>query len=183
LDDEELVVLVDSNGHDLLNADGTVRTMPKMEAHRKGVGHRAISVFIFNHASELLLQKRALDKYHSPAKWTNTCCTHCRPDEILLDTATRRLGKEMGLGCELREIFTFSYHADVGNGLIENEFDHVFVGFSDENPTTIDPTEISGWKWISMTSLEENLIRDPETYTYWLRYCFAEVLDNIKRYV
>ena len=175
---EELVVLVDSDGHDLLDENGSICTMGKMEAHQKGMRHRAVSVFIFNKAGELLLQKRALDKYHSPGKWTNTCCTHSRPGEIPSDTAIRRLEEEMGLSCELRQIFTFSYRAEVGNGLIEDEFDHVFFGFSDENPV-INPDEAAAWKWISLASLQEKLIKNPAAYTVWLRTCFGQVLEHI----
>ena len=177
MDDEEVVVLTDKDGHDLLNPDGTLRTMEKIEAHRRGVGHRAVSVFIFNHAGDLLLQKRAPDKYHSAGKWTNTCCTHCRPGEIPLATATRRLREEMGLSCALHEVFTFPYHADVGNGLIENEFDHVFVGQSDDEPDAA-PSEISEWRWVSTASLQEDLARDPDKYTYWLQYSLCAVIEH-----
>ena len=105
-------------------------TMGKIEAHRCGLLHRAISVFIFNDRDELLLQRRAAGKYHSPNRWTNTCCTHPLPGETPFASAQRRLNEEMGLGATLTEVFTFSYQADVGNGLIENEFDHVFFGVS-----------------------------------------------------
>jgi isopentenyl-diphosphate delta-isomerase len=180
MDNKEHVVLTDGDGNDLLNNDGTVRTMDKMEAHRRGLRHRAVSVFVFNSQGDLLLQRRAPDKYHSPGRWTNTCCTHCRQGEVPSDTAVRRLREEMGLQCCLREVFSFSYHADVGNGMIENEFDHVFVGECDESPTP-DSTEISDWKWMTPTAIRQALVNSPEQYTYWLRYCFADVLKYVTR--
>jgi len=131
------VVLVDEYGHDLFNQEGRLSTMEKIEAHRRGWLHRAVSVFIFNNRNELLLQKRAIDKYHSPKKWTNTCCTHPLPGETPLMTARRRLSEEMGLVAILTEVFTFLYQADVGNGLTENEFDHVFSGYRIGNQALI----------------------------------------------
>ncbi len=180
MDNEERVVLTDEKGIDLLNDDGTVRTMDKMEAHRRGWRHRAVSVFVFNSHGDLLLQRRAPDKYHSPGKWTNTCCTHCREGEPPSDTAVRRLREEMGLRCPLREVFSFPYHAEVGNGMIENEFDHNLVGECNESPTP-DPTQISDWKWMATTAVQESLVKSREQYTYWLRCCFAEVLQHVTR--
>ena len=172
--------MTDGDGHDLLHDDGTVRTMEKMEAHRRGLGHRAVSVFVFNSRGDLLLQRRAPDKYHSPGRWTNTCCTHCRQGEIPADTAVRRLWEEMGLQCRLREVFSFPYHADVGNGMIENEFDHVFIGQCDDRPAP-DPAEISDWKWMAPDAIREALVYSPEQFTYWLRCCFDEVLAHLAR--
>src|SRR4051794_281839 len=101
--------------------------MEKMEVHRSGTLHRAFSVFIFNGKGQLLLQQRALDKYHSGGLWTNTCCSHPRVGELTPDAAHRRLQEEMGMDCELTELFQFSYRHEFGNGLIENEYDHVFI--------------------------------------------------------
>lgn len=175
---EEQVVLTDGEGRDLLRGDGTVLTAGKMEAHRRGLRHRAVSVFVFNSRGEVLLQRRAADKYHSPGRWTNTCCTHCRQGERPGDTAVRRLREEMGLECPLGEIFAFPYRADVGDGLIEDEFDHVFVGRCDDSPTP-DPAEISDWKWMAPGAIQEGLRTSPEQYTYWLRHCFSEVLERL----
>lgn len=180
MDNEERVVLTDRDGHDLLRDDGGVRTMGKMEAHRRGLVHRAVSVFVFNSRGDLLLQRRAPDKYHSPGRWTNTCCTHCRQGEIPADTAARRLREEMGLRCCLREVFSFPYHADVGNGMIENEFDHVFVGRCDDSPAP-DPAEISDWRWMAPDAIREGLVNSPEQFTYWLRHCFDDVLRCLER--
>ncbi len=181
MEQRDSVVLVDEFGRDLVGQDGRLSTMEKMEAHRRGLLHSAISVFIFNGRNRLLLQKRAASKYHSPQKWTNTCCTHPQPGETPLEAAQRRLGEEMGLAATLVEAFTFLYTADVGNGLIENEFDHVFFGVSDQNPNP-NPSEVTDWNWRSMEVLEQELIRNPEFYSPWLRQCFnAVVLHKLQK--
>jgi isopentenyl-diphosphate delta-isomerase len=174
----ELVVLVDQEGKDLLSPDGTILTIEKLEAHRTGVLHRAVSVFILNEHGELLLQKRAFEKYHSPGKWTNTCCTHPKPGETPLVTANRRLQEEMGLKCQLKEAFTFSYRADVGQGLIENEFDHIFLGESnrDRDPDP-DPSEVGEWKWVALSELSNDIQQNPDLYTVWFRLCFPAVIQ------
>ena len=172
----DFVVLVDKYGNDLFNQDGRLSTMEKIEAHRRGLLHRAVSIFVFNDRNELLLQKRAVDKYHSPHKWTNTCCTHPSPGETPLMTARRRLSEEMGLIATLTEVFTFLYQADVDNDLIENEFDHVFLGVSNQNPNP-NPAEVSDWNWVTIEDLKQELIRNPEEYSPWLRQCFSEVIN------
>ena len=177
MEERNLVILVDEYGCDLFNRNGNLFTVEKVEAHRHGLLHRAISVFIFNDNNELLLQKRATDKYHSPKKWANTCCTHPLPGETPLVTAERRLVEEMGLVATLTEIFTFSYQADVGNDLIENEFDHVFYGVSTQDPKP-NPVEVSDWNWTNLDILEQELIRNPEEYSPWLRQCFGEVVRH-----
>jgi isopentenyl-diphosphate Delta-isomerase len=169
------VVLVDSCGHDLFDQNGRLSTMEKIAVHRQGLLHSAVSIFIFNDRNELLLQKRAAEKYHSAEKWTNTCCTHPSPGETPVASAQRRLKEEMGLVVILTEAFTFSYKADVGNDLIENEFDHVFLGISNENPSP-DPAEVSDWRWITIKNLERELLSNQERYSPWLRQCFNEVI-------
>ena len=166
----EQVILVDAQ-------DREIGLMEKMEAHRRGLMHRAVSVFVFNDREELLLQQRAVNKYHSAQKWSNTCCTHPSPGEIPLIAAQRRLGEEMGLTVPLTEVFTFSYHADTGNGFIENEFDHVFFGLSSQSPEP-DPNEVSDWKWITMEALKYGLIRNHEEYSPWLLQCFDKVFKH-----
>ena len=173
----ELVVLVDKYGHDLLNKDGTIRIADKIDAHRKGLRHKAISVFIFNTNNDILLQKRAAQKYHSPGKWTNTCCTHPDPGELPALAAERRLREEMGIACPLYELFTFSYNVKVGNDLIENEYDYVFYGFYDNNPS-VNPDEISDWKWMSIQNLDQELAENPDAYSLWLQICFKRVIEQ-----
>jgi isopentenyl-diphosphate Delta-isomerase len=176
VNDKDSVVLVDKSGRDLLTKDGIPRTMEKLAAHQQGVLHKAVSVFIFNRQREFLLQKRATHKYHSPGKWTNTCCTHPFPGEKPIDAARRRLKEEMGLSCELVEAFTFSYKAEVGNGLVENEFDHVFVGFSNASPV-LNPEEASDWRWITAVRLSAEISEHPEMFTPWLRIIYKKAVS------
>jgi len=173
---KNLVVLVDERGHNLYHRNGRLYTMEKMEAHRRGLLHRAVSVFIFNDRNQILLQKRASDKYHSAGKWSNTCCTHPLPGETPLAAAQRRLIEEMGMVATVTEAFTFSYQADTGNGLTEKEFDHVFVGCSSQNPNP-NPNEVSDWKWVTKDELEQGLMTSPDDYTPWLAKCFARVTE------
>ncbi len=171
---EEHVVLVDAAGADAIGPDGRTLTLPKLEAHVQGRRHRAISVFIFSSRGEVMLQQRAGHKYHCPGLWSNTCCTHPRLNEIPADAARRRLQEEMGLDCAIEEVFCFAYSADVGNGLVENEFDHVFFGYTDEHPM-INPDEADDWRWCRVDALGPALAKAPEQYAPWLRYCYPKV--------
>ena len=139
---EEKVILVDKN-------DNQVGLMPKLEAHEKGVLHRAFSIFIFNSKYELLLQKRASSKYHSGGLWTNTCCSHPREGEDTLDAANRRLDEEMGIKTSLRKVYDFIYKAELDNQLTEHEFDHVFYGVCDNDPI-LNKDEAEDFKWVDM---------------------------------
>lgn len=139
----------------------------KLAAHHGGVLHEALSIFIFNQRGQLLLQQRAPGKYHSAGLWTNTCCSHARVDEDVADAAARRLTEEMGFSCPLAEVFTFTYRADVGGGLTEHEFDHVFVGTWDGAPTP-DPAEAAAWRWVSLPDLAAEAAAHPERFTAWL---------------
>ena len=168
---EEKVILVDKE-------DFQLGLMPKMEAHRKGVLHRAFSIFIFNKSNSLLLQKRSKLKYHSPGLWTNTCCSHQRDGESTIEAAKRRLNEEMGFNVDIKEIFSFIYKANLKNGLTEHEFDHVLVGHTDLNPK-INIKEVEDWKWVDMSFLEQDLDRNPNIYTEWFKIIFKKV----KRYI
>ena len=168
----EQVILVDENDHE-------TGLMPKLEAHQKGFLHRAFSVFIFNSKGELLLQQRALNKYHSEGLWSNTCCSHPRPGESINDAANRRLAEEMGLSCEIYPAFGFIYKADLDNDLIEHEYDHVFIGSSDVAPV-INNEEVENSKYIDIQSLSKDMIDNPGSYTAWLRICFERVLEHKK---
>lgn len=169
---EEKVVLVDKE-------DFQLGLMPKLEAHRKGVLHRAFSVFVFNSSKLLLMQKRSSLKYHSPGLWTNTCCSHQRDGESTVDAAKRRLNEEMGLNVDLKETFSFIYKANLENGLIEHEFDHVLVGFTDFNPK-INTNEVEDWKWIDLSFLELDLDKNPNIYTEWFKIIFKRVKGYIE---
>ncbi len=135
----ENVILVDS-------ADNAPGTMEKMEAHRQGALHRAFSIFLFNSRGQLLLQQRAMEKYHSGGLWTNTCCGHPRPGEETLEAGKRRLIEETGIATELDALFSFVYRHEFANGLAEYEYDHVLIGFSDEAPQP-DPEEIADYRY------------------------------------
>ena len=166
---EEQVILVDKE-------DVEIGFMGKMFAHEKGELHRAFSVFIFNKKGELLLQKRALDKYHSAGKWTNTCCSHPRPGELTIDAAKRRLKEEMGMKCELIYGFNFLYKATFTNELTEHEIDHVYFGYSEEEPI-INPDEVDAYKYVKLEELKKDMIDNPDDYTAWLKICFNKVLE------
>ncbi|MGZ3753357.1 MAG: isopentenyl-diphosphate Delta-isomerase [Mucilaginibacter sp.] len=166
----EIVILVDKR-------DNMLGTMEKIAAHRAGKLHRAFSVFIFNSEGELLLQQRALHKYHSAGKWSNACCSHPRPGEENISAAKRRLKEEMGLACELVHGFNFIYKADVGDGLYEHEFDHVFFGTTDTRPL-LDPLEVVAYKFISPEDLQTQLSQNPDEYTEWFKICFDRVIEH-----
>lgn len=166
---EDKVILVDA-------ADRVVGTMDKIEAHLKGALHRAFSVFIFNVKNELLLQQRALEKYHSGGKWTNTCCSHPLPDEETSSGAHRRLMEEMGMTCELTYGFNFTYKAVFSNNLIEHEFDHVYFGQSDELPSP-NPEEVASYRYVDLATLKAELNAQPDAYSAWLNVCLDKVID------
>lgn len=148
----------------------------KMDVHRKGLLHRAFSVLIMNSKEELLLQKRADDKYHSAGLWTNACCSHPLKGEDTLSAAQRRLREELGFDCGLNFAFKFRYEAALDNELIEHELDHVFTGRYD-GPVYPNPSEVSDITWISLDKLEDSLTREPETYTIWFRLIMGRLAD------
>lgn len=170
--DKEKVVLVDLE-------DRQIGTMEKIEAHAKAVLHRAFSVFVLNANQELLLQQRALDKYHSPGLWTNTCCSHQREGETSLEAGDRRMMEEMGITVPLKELFTFIYKATFDNGLTEHELDHVMVGYGEQDPM-VNPDEVAAFKWMSLEAIEKDLIENPKNYTVWFAIIFDRFYKHIK---
>jgi isopentenyl-diphosphate delta-isomerase len=178
MNNEEQIVLVDSQGQTLLDK-GQIVSMPKLEVHQKGIRHLAISVFIFSSQGRLLLQQRAMTKYHSPGKWSNTCCTHPRILESPLQAADRRLYQEMSITTILEEAFTFSYWAEVGDGLVENEFDHIFTGRYDAQPLP-DPEEVHSWSWISPEELQNDLMANEAKYTIWFQILWPQVKRHLR---
>ncbi|MBV1923192.1 MAG: isopentenyl-diphosphate Delta-isomerase [Flavobacteriaceae bacterium] len=154
---EEKVILVNEK-------DEKIGLMPKMEAHEKALLHRAFSVFVFNDKNELMLQKRALHKYHSPGLWTNTCCSHQRDGETSIEAGKRRLQEEMGFVTELEESISFIYKAPFDNGLTEHEFDHVLIGSYEENPE-LNEEEVAEWKWMTLEDVNKSMKSHPELYT------------------
>lgn len=155
------VVLVDRN-------DLQVGTMEKLEAHRQGLLHRAVSVFLFNSRGEVMLQRRASTKYHSAGLWTNTCCSHPYPGEPAADAACRRLKEEMGIDAQLDFSHTFIYKTNLEGGLIEHELDHVFIGFYEGEPS-LNPEEADQWKFVPMAELMNDINVNPDQYTVWMR--------------
>ena len=170
---EEKVILVNER-------DEPIGLMPKMEAHEKAVLHRAFSVFVFNTKGELMLQQRALHKYHSPGLWTNTCCSHQRDGESNLAAGARRLQEEMGFVVPLEELFSFIYKAPFDNGLTEHELDHVMVGYSDEEPL-INPEEVAAWKWMRMEEIAADMQQQPDNYTAWFKIIFDRVHTHLNK--
>ncbi|MEI6428817.1 MAG: isopentenyl-diphosphate Delta-isomerase [Pseudanabaena sp. ELA607] len=162
----EYVILVDHH-------DEPIGVAEKLQAHRQGLLHRAFSIFVVNGQGQLLLQKRALAKYHSGGLWTNTCCSHPRPQETIAQAATRRLDEEMGIACDLTELFSFIYQADLDHGLVEYEFDHVLLGYFDGEPKP-NPAEAEAWQWIDLDNLQRLIYNNPDDYTYWLRMCLNQ---------
>jgi isopentenyl-diphosphate delta-isomerase len=169
---EEQVILVDEN-------DNEIGLMNKQEAHIKGLLHRAFSIFIFNSKNELLLQQRAYEKYHSGGLWTNTCCSHPRKNEKVLEAANRRLEEEMGMSCSISKAFDFIYEAKMINNLFEHELDHVFFGFTDSKPV-INKKEVASYKYMSLNNIDSDIKHNPDLYTEWFKICFSEVKTRIK---
>ncbi len=165
------VILVDQN-------DVELGTMQKMEAHEKGVLHRAFSIFLFNHKGEMLIQKRADSKYHSAGLWTNACCSHPAKDESTLDAAQRRLKEEIFLETVVTPIFSFEYRAELNRNLVEHELDHVLVGFCD-SVSEINPEEVSEMKFVDIASLQNDIADHPENYTAWFKIIMQEHWNKI----
>ena len=165
---EQSVILVDSRGR-------RIGTEQKLKAHSNGgIWHRAISIFAFNDKGETLLQRRAFIKYHTPGKWSNTCCSHPAPGEKAISAAHRRLMEEMGFSCKLKNAFMFKYEADVGKGLTEKEYDYIFFGrFNGEPKPNSD--EVSEYKWMGLQELTSDISKNPDSYTPWLRLMIGEV--------
>lgn len=170
---EEQVILVDEN-------DVQIGLMPKMEAHEKALLHRAFSVFVFNDKNELMLQQRALNKYHSPGLWTNTCCSHQRDGESNLAAGKRRLFEEMGFVTELKETTSFIYKAPFDNGLTEHELDHILVGTYNGAPKP-NKNEVGGWKWMAIDAVKLDVVECPELYTEWFKIIFDKFYNFLNQ--
>ena len=177
-DIKKQVVLVDSK-------DAYLGTMEKMEAHKKGVMHRAVSILIFNTKGEWLLHQRALNKYHTGGIWTNACCTHPFLGENYEAAVERRVMEEMGMRINVKNLvhlFDFTYKAELDNGLMENEFDRVFAYITDAEPTP-NQDEVMAWKYLPHETLAREINSHPENYTTWFRIIFEKArphLDKIR---
>ena len=164
--DSDRVILVDET-------DREIGTFDKLDAHRAGMLHRALSVIVARSDGSLLLQKRAAAKYHSGGLWTNTCCSHPRPGEAVDVAAVRRLEEEMGIVCPLTALFTVHYRAEVSNGLVENELVHVFGGRFEGEPNP-NPGEVEDWQWLSPDRIQADVAAEPDRYSVWFRKYLAE---------
>ena len=158
----EQVILVDTN-------DTPIGTMEKLEAHEKGLLHRAFSILLFNPKGEILLQKRAATKYHSGSLWTNTCCSHPLPGESMEEAVHRKLFQEMGIQhININFSYKFIYKTELGKGLMEHECDYVFIGHFDGVPVA-NPNEVEDWKYQDLPSLRNDVQENPENYTEWFK--------------
>lgn len=170
MEKNEFVILVDDK-------DNELGLMEKMEAHEKGLLHRAFSVFLFNDKGEMLLQQRAFSKYHSGGLWTNACCSHPRKGETTIDAAHRRLQEELGIDCEITERFSFIYNSKLDKGLTEHELDHVFTG-KYNGDFALNSVEVHTIKYITVDQLLIEIKNHPENYTEWFKICLNEVLSR-----
>lgn len=168
---EELVVLVTPE-------DQVLGQIEKMKAHETGLLHRAFSVFLFNENGEMLLQKRASEKYHSPDQWTNAVCSHPKLNETYIDGAKRRLQEELGITTALEEKFNFIYKAEVGQNLWEHELDHVFAG-KFEGEFNLNKNEVSEVRYISMNYLENEILEQPQNFTEWFKIILKEYKEHL----
>jgi isopentenyl-diphosphate delta-isomerase type 1 len=172
----EYLVLVDEN-------DKEIGVAEKMTAHAQNQLHRAFSVFIFRHKNsqlELLLQQRALTKYHSAGLWTNTCCSHPRPNEDIIQAGERRLAEELGINTQLKNLGYFHYQASFANGLHENEIDHVLVGEVPEDlMITPNPDEVHALRWVTLNDLELEIAARETQFTPWLKKALAIITTQL----
>lgn len=159
--------------------DEELGLMEKMEAHEKGLLHRAFSVFVLNDDGHLMLQQRAIDKYHSGGLWTNTCCSHPRKGESNEEAAKRRLMEEMGFECPVEKTLEFIYKAELDKGMTEHEYDHLFIGKYNGEPV-LNPKEAMAWKWVDINVLANDIDKNPEKYTAWFRIIYQRFLEAVK---
>lgn len=167
---KQQVILVDKNNR-------KIGVEEKIKAHKEGDLHRAFSIFIFNSREELLIQQRAKTKYHSGGLWSNTVCSHPKPGETYNKAVHRRLEEEMAFDCKLKKLFCFIYNTGVVNCLIENEYDCVFIGKFDGKPKP-NPKEIMNHKWISVKELKQDIIKNPNKYTVWLKIALNKIKSS-----
>ena len=169
---EENVILVDKN-------DTQIGLMSKLDAHKKGILHRAFSVFVLNNNNEIMLQKRAYNKYHSGGLWTNTCCSHQREGENTIEAGKRRLLEEMGFETELKIITSFIYKVEFENGLTEHELDYLLIGKYLKSPV-INKQEVADWKWMKIELIADDIKLNPNNYTSWFKIIFDKFQNKIE---
>lgn len=170
---EQEVILVNES-------DEAIGTMEKIEAHQKGLLHRAFSVFIFDNEGKMLLQQRSQEKYHGGLLWTNACCSHPYPEEEVHEAAQRRLQEELGFSASLQKIFSFTYRANVENNLVEHEFDHVFAG-KYEGIIDANPHEVADHKYVKMETIRQEIDQHPNHFTSWFKIAFPHIEEWWKK--
>ncbi|MCX2744027.1 isopentenyl-diphosphate Delta-isomerase [Mangrovivirga sp. M17] len=161
------------------NNDEVIGYEEKLPVHEKGLLHRAFSIFVINSKNELLIQQRALHKYHSAGLWANTCCSHPIKGENQEATVHRRLREEMGFDCEVTKVFEFIYKTEFGNGLTEYEYDHVYLGKYDKDPKP-NQEEVADFRWIPLNEIKDEMNNEPEKFAYWTRFAIDEFLNKVK---
>lgn len=166
---DEKLILVDRD-------DNVTGTAGKLEVHQQGLLHRAFSVFIFNSSGEMLLQQRAMGKYHSAGLWSNACCSHPRVGENTTDAVARRLKEELGFSADTRFAFHFIYKTSFTNGLTEHEFDHVYTGIYD-GAVDFNRQEVMDVCFKSMRELQRSLEENAGQYTSWFAIAFPLILE------
>lgn len=166
----EEVILVDEK-------DDEVGVMEKLEAHRQGRLHRAFSILLFDAHGRMLLQQRALSKYHSPGLWSNACCSHPRPGETVQAAVNRRLKEELGIHCPTQFSHHFLYRVDFDNGLIEHELDHVYKGIITETPV-LNPDEASAFRYVDIQDLKKEMEQNPDEYTFWFHLIMKDLYHD-----
>jgi len=155
------VILVDKNNSIIGKED-------KLIAHKKALLHRAFSIFVFNNKEELLIQRRALSKYHTPGLWSNTYCSHQQPGESTLSAANSRLFEEMGIVCEFHEIGQIYYKFKLDEDIWEHEYDHILIG-NYNGTVTPNPKEVLKYRWISLESLKTEMSLNNRIFTPWFK--------------
>ncbi|MCA1763168.1 MAG: isopentenyl-diphosphate Delta-isomerase [Cryomorphaceae bacterium] len=165
------VILVDSN-------DNKIGVMEKIEAHRKGLLHRAFSVFLFNEEGEMLIHKRADVKYHCGGLWTNACCSHPQDEQSIEENIQQKLMQEMGITCPVEKAFDFVYRSELENGLTEYEYDHVYIGTFCDAPNP-NPDEVSDWKYVSLGQIQRDLENSPEIFTPWFQLLYSPLAAHL----
>ncbi len=170
---KNMIIKVNEKDHSLGYVD-------KLAAHKEAILHRAFSVFILNNKGEMLLQKRADNKYHGGGLWSNTCCSHPTEDENLKIQAEKRLMEEMGFKTKIGKIGEAKYNLKVGN-LIEHEYDHLFIG-TYNGEIKPNPKEVSDYKWVSLPKLEKDLEDNPGIYTPWFKFLYPRVVKNLQTF-
>jgi len=165
--DKMKIALVDTN-------DNIIGYDDKLKVHEDGLLHRAFSILIFNDDGDMLIQRRALDKYHSGGLWTNTCCSHLPENFDMENIIHIRLKEEMGFDCQLDFQYKFTYNTKFENGLTEFETDHFYIGIHNDDPI-IDVNEVMDWKWISYNDLSNWINKSPYEFTFW----FHQIYKNL----